>query len=54
MFIDRVDPNNLNPTPPVNLSNPLRRDTFLIPAEGSITLRIVANNPGVWFLHCTS
>lgn len=54
MLVDRMDPKNINAAPMVNLSNPLRRDTFHIPAEGSVTLRIVADNPGVWFLHCTS
>ena len=33
-------------------SNPMRRDVFEIPSGQSITLRIVADNPGTWTLHC--
>jgi len=32
--------------------NPMRRDTIFIGAGSSATLRFVADNPGVWFLHC--
>ncbi|KND04266.1 uncharacterized protein SPPG_00002 [Spizellomyces punctatus DAOM BR117] len=42
-----------------NLTNPLRRDTFSVPSGtwdgltfGWTVVRFVANNPGVWFLHC--
>ncbi|KAJ7504871.1 multicopper oxidase, partial [Mycena galericulata] len=35
-----------------NLKNPLTRDTILIDAGGSATLRFVADNPGTWFFHC--
>jgi hypothetical protein len=40
--------------PPVveGQANPMRRDVFQIPAGQSITLRIVADNPGAWLLHC--
>ena len=34
------------------LTNPIRRDVFQIPAGQSITLRVVADNPGAWLLHC--
>lgn len=33
-------------------SNPMRRDTILIPGGGSATFRFRADNPGAWFLHC--
>ncbi|KAG6829746.1 hypothetical protein H0H92_003622 [Tricholoma furcatifolium] len=33
-------------------SNPIRRDTVQIPSGSSVTLRVIADNPGVWFLHC--
>ena len=33
-------------------TNPIRRDVFQIPGGQSITLRVVADNPGTWFLHC--
>ena len=35
-------------------ANPMRRDVFQIPSGQSITLRVVADNPGTWFLHCKS
>ncbi|KAK4986627.1 hypothetical protein LTR50_005154 [Elasticomyces elasticus] len=31
---------------------PMRRDTWLIAPNGYTVIRFVANNPGVWFLHC--
>ena len=34
--------------------NPIRRDVFQIPPGQSITIRVVADNLGVWFLHCKS
>ncbi|KAJ4490893.1 Fet3 protein [Lentinula aciculospora] len=46
------DDPTLNPPIAANQTNPVRRDTVLIPAGGSATLRVVADNPGVWFLHC--
>ena len=33
-------------------ANPMRRDTVQVPPNNSVTLRVVADNPGVWFLHC--
>ncbi|KAH7919193.1 Fet3 protein [Leucogyrophana mollusca] len=33
-------------------ANPMRRDTVVVPAGGSVTLRFVADNPGAWFFHC--
>ena len=29
-----------------------RKDTVLVPAGGYAVIRIVADNPGVWFMHC--
>ncbi|KAH7920655.1 Fet3 ferroxidase [Leucogyrophana mollusca] len=46
-----TDP-TLNPPLIEGQANPMRRDTVTIPGGGSVTLRIVADNPGVWFLHC--
>ncbi|EGG07886.1 multi-copper oxidase laccase-like protein [Melampsora larici-populina 98AG31] len=34
------------------LSNPNRRDTYVIPGGSYIIIRILANNPGVFMLHC--
>ncbi|KAF5383086.1 hypothetical protein D9615_005079 [Tricholomella constricta] len=42
----------LNPPIVEGQANPMRRDTVQIPSMHSATLRIVADNPGVWFLHC--
>jgi iron transport multicopper oxidase len=42
--------------PPVvqGQANPIRRDVFQIPSGQSITLRVVADNPGAWIFHCKS
>ena len=42
------DPNNHTAFP----ATPARRDTFLLPPNGYVVLRFVADNPGVWFFHC--
>ncbi|KAF2721881.1 multicopper oxidase [Polychaeton citri CBS 116435] len=36
----------------LNLTNPIRRDTASVEAFGWILIRIVADNPGAWLLHC--
>ncbi|SMR43158.1 unnamed protein product [Zymoseptoria tritici ST99CH_1E4] len=36
----------------LDLSNPLRRDTASIEAFGWTLIRVVADNPGAWALHC--
>ena len=38
--------------PGLNLDNPTRRDTIIIPTGGYAVLRIRSDNPGKWFLHC--
>ncbi|KAF5360236.1 hypothetical protein D9757_012888 [Collybiopsis confluens] len=43
------DDPTLNPPIASNQTNPIRRDTVLIPSGGSATLRVVADNPG-WHL----
>ncbi|EUC57577.1 multi-copper oxidase laccase-like protein, putative, partial [Rhizoctonia solani AG-3 Rhs1AP] len=35
-----------------NTTNPIRRDTHIIPASSWAVIRFEANNPGVWFMHC--
>ncbi|KAF8886132.1 ferroxidase [Infundibulicybe gibba] len=42
----------LNPPIVEGQANPIRRDTVQIPSMHSATLRVVADNPGVWFFHC--
>ncbi|KAI0696184.1 multicopper oxidase 2A [Cytidiella melzeri] len=36
----------------LNATNPLRRDTFLIPAYSWMVIRFVIDNPGLWAFHC--
>ncbi|TYG74102.1 hypothetical protein ES288_D04G155700v1 [Gossypium darwinii] len=46
---------NFNPatdTPKYNLVNPQMRNTVSVPVGGWAVIRFVANNPGVWFMHC--
>ncbi|EPQ53867.1 ferroxidase [Gloeophyllum trabeum ATCC 11539] len=42
----------LNPPLDEGQANPMRRDTVMVPSMGSATMRVVADNPGVWFFHC--
>ncbi|KAG8775201.1 laccase, multicopper oxidase, benzenediol:oxygen oxidorectuctase [Ceratobasidium sp. 428] len=35
-----------------NTTNPIRRDTHVIPANTWAVLRFESTNPGVWFMHC--
>jgi len=37
---------------PLELENPLRRDTITIPQRGWSVVRFVNDNPGLWTLHC--
>jgi iron transport multicopper oxidase len=43
----------MNPPTIEGQLNPIRRDTVQIPAMGAVTLRVIADNPGVWLFHCT-
>lgn len=38
--------------PGINLRNPPRKDTLIIPPGGYAVIRLRSNNPGKWFLHC--
>ena len=40
------------PFPPPLPSLLFRQDTVLLPAGGWVAIRFLANNPGVWPLHC--
>ena len=42
----------LNPPIVEGQANPIRRDTVQVPPGSSVALRIVADNPGAWMLHC--
>ncbi|KAG5939586.1 hypothetical protein E4U53_007763 [Claviceps sorghi] len=37
---------------PLNVKNPLRKDTVHIPAMGYVVLRFPLDNKGLWLLHC--
>lgn len=36
----------------LNLDNPPRRDTAMLPASGYLVLAFETNNPGAWLMHC--
>lgn len=36
----------------LNLDNPPRRDTAMLPASGHLVLAFETNNPGAWLMHC--
>ncbi|XP_068667946.1 laccase-4-like [Aristolochia californica] len=42
----KTDPANFN------LVDPVERNTIGVPSGGWIAIRFIANNPGVWFMHC--
>ncbi|CZR52693.1 related to multicopper oxidase [Phialocephala subalpina] len=37
---------------PFNLVNPVRKDTFYVPPWGYVVIRFLADNEGIWTLHC--
>ena len=38
--------------PGINMKNPPRKDTIIVPRGGYVVVRIKADNPGLWLLHC--
>ncbi|KAJ9148850.1 Iron transport multicopper oxidase FET3 [Pleurostoma richardsiae] len=42
------DPANHSDFPAI----PIRRDTLVLPPQGYLVIRFVADNPGVWMFHC--
>lgn len=38
--------------PDLELQNPPRKDTLIIPSGGYAVIRIRADNPGLWIMHC--
>ena len=49
----RFDPSSTATTTTTwNRANPLRRDTFTVPADSHVVIRFMADNPGIWVLHC--
>ncbi|GER43512.1 laccase [Striga asiatica] len=45
-FDPREDPKSFN------LVDPVERNTVGVPAGGWVAIRFLADNPGVWFMHC--
>ncbi|KAJ0020405.1 hypothetical protein Pint_32787 [Pistacia integerrima] len=45
-FNPKTDPANFN------LVDPVERNTFGVPSGGWVAIRFLADNPGVWLLHC--
>lgn len=43
---------NYRNIPGINLHNPVRKDTVIVPYGGYTIIRFWATNPGVWFMHC--
>lgn len=35
-----------------NSANPIKKDTVLVPAWGYVVIRFLADNRGIWALHC--
>ncbi|GAA5986611.1 hypothetical protein JCM11641_005166 [Rhodosporidiobolus odoratus] len=42
----------LNPPHTLGATNPMRRDTIVVPAGGAVNLAWRADNPGAWIFHC--
>ena len=38
--------------PGINMLDPVRKDTIVVPFGGYTIIRICATNPGIWFMHC--
>ncbi|XP_027352183.1 laccase-17-like isoform X2 [Abrus precatorius] len=45
-FDQNKDPSNFN------LVDPIERNTVGVPSGGWVAIRFLADNPGVWFMHC--
>ena len=45
-YTEEAPPNGLN------LEYPVRRDTVSVPRRGHVVLALIADNPGIWALHC--
>ncbi|KAL8509175.1 hypothetical protein ACS0TY_016386 [Phlomoides rotata] len=45
-FNSKLDPKKFN------LVDPVERNTVAVPSGGWVAIRFIADNPGVWFMHC--
>lgn len=46
------NPFESEPLAPMNLVNPVRKDTVSVPRRGHVVIRVRPDNPGVWMMHC--
>jgi FtsP/CotA-like multicopper oxidase with cupredoxin domain len=46
------NPYESKPLAPVNLVDPVRKDTVSVPRRGHVVIRLRPDNPGVWMMHC--
>lgn len=46
------NPYESEPRSAINLANPVVKDTVSVPRRGYVVLRLRADNPGLWMLHC--
>ena len=46
------NPYESDPPSPLNLNDPVVKDTVSVPRRGHVVIRIKADNPGLWMLHC--
>ena len=44
--------NDYHNIPGINLLDPVRKDTVVVPYGGYSVIRIWTTNPGIWFMHC--
>ncbi|KAK9443379.1 Multicopper oxidase family protein [Metarhizium brunneum] len=46
------DPQSVADAAPLNMHNPLRKDTVYVPSMGYVVMRFPLRNDGLWLLHC--
>ncbi|KAK3940215.1 multicopper oxidase-domain-containing protein [Diplogelasinospora grovesii] len=46
------DGSRLSESSRLNLVSPLKKDTVSVPRRGYVVIRVRADNPGIWMLHC--
>ncbi|TWU74258.1 hypothetical protein ED733_004598 [Metarhizium rileyi] len=46
------NPFESEPAVPPNLVDPVKKDTVNVPRRGHVVIRVRADNPGVWMMHC--
>ncbi|KAF1840066.1 multicopper oxidase [Cucurbitaria berberidis CBS 394.84] len=51
-YVLAQDSGTYSSSTPLNLSNPPRRDTAMLPGSGYLVLAFETDNPGAWLMHC--